>query len=235
MTNHFNEITKLFDKISRRHNLSSVFNDFLTLAICSYHHTNIQSRLTITDPDNEKLYLQTIKKYSRDEIDCFPKILGELHLKIQDDPYSDILGEYFTLNITRGENGQYFTPEPICTLMTQLQGEQGSIKDKTILDPTCGSGRMLLAFAKANPNNYFYGADVSNTCAKMTTVNFFLNGLKGEVAWMNTLSMEFYGGWHINTEGIGIIPIDKEQSQIWTHPPKPPKNEPEQGRQLILF
>ena len=54
----------------------------------------------------------------------------------------------------------------------------------------------------------------------MATINFFLNGLKGEVAWMNTLTMEWLGGWHINQNGLGVIPIEKENSQIWSKPPK---------------
>ena len=235
MTHHFNEMSKHLNSLGRKHSLSNVFNDFLTLAICSYHTTNIQSRLTVKDPENETLYLNTIKKYSKEECLLFPKILGELHLQVYDQPYSDILGEYFTMHITRGENGQYFTPDPVCELTAQLQGESNTIEHKSVLDPTCGSSRMHLNFAKHNPNNYFYGADVSQTCAKMATVNFFLNGLRGEIAWMNSLSMEYYSGWHINTNGIGITPIEKEQSKIWSHPPKPKKDEPEQGMQLILF
>ena len=158
MTKHFNQLSKHLDTLGRRNNLSTVFNDFLTLAICSYHKTNIQTRLQVTDPDNESLYLDTIKKYSKDEISIFPKILGELQLQVYDDPYSDILGEYFTENITKGHNGQYFTPDAVCELMGHLQGEKGTIENKSILDPAIGSGRMHLNFAKSNPNNYFYGA-----------------------------------------------------------------------------
>ena len=235
MTNHFNQLSKLLNTLGRRHNLSTVFNDLLTMAICSYHRTNIQSKLTVKDPDNETLYLDTIQKYDRDELNNFAKAMGHLHLQVHDNPYSDILGEYFTENITNGHNGQYFTPEPICTLMTQLHAGQGGVKDKTVLDPACGSARMLLAFAQSNPQNQFFGADVSQTCVKMATVNFFLNGLKGEVAWMNTLSMEFYGAWHVNTQGIGIVPIEKKQSRIWSNPPIANKDEPEEGAQLILF
>lgn len=235
MTDHFNEISKLLNSLGRKHNLSTVFNDFLTLGICSYHRTNIQTKLQQVDTANETLYLNTIKKYDKEEIVIFPKILGELHLQVYDHPYSDILGEYFTEHITRGENGQYFTPEPICQLLGQIVAEKQTATHKSILDPACGSARMLLNFAKNNPNNNFYGADVSNTCAKMATMNFFLNGLKGEVAWMNTLSMEWYGGWHINTDGIGIVPIEKEVSEIWSHPPKPKLDEPEQGSQLTFF
>jgi type I restriction-modification system DNA methylase subunit len=221
MTNYFNEVSKYFDQLGRRHDLSSVFNELLTMAICSYHRTNIQSRLQVKDAANEELYMKTIAKYEIDEINTFPKILGCLHLQVHNEPYSDVLGEYFMQNITHGQNGQFFTPGPICEMMAKMQNGEESIENNRVHDPACGSGRTLLAFAKHNPNNYFFGADNSNTCAKMTALNFFLNGMSGEVAWMNSLSMEWYGGWHINMEGLGILPIEKEQSVIWTKPPEP--------------
>lgn len=38
---------------------------------------------------------------------------------------------------------------------------------------------------------------------------------------MNTLSMEWYGGWQINRwPRIGIVPIEKEQSRLWSEPKK---------------
>ncbi|CAM1360821.1 conserved hypothetical protein [Tenacibaculum litopenaei] len=55
---------------------------------------------------------------------------------------------------------------------------------------------------------------------------------------MNSLTMEWYGGWHINMNGLGIIPIEKEQSYIWLHPPKiKPKteNQTTTTQQLSLF
>jgi hypothetical protein len=219
MTKHFNEIVKFMDQLGRRHELATVFNDFLTLSICAYHRTNIRSNLQEKDEANEELYMRIIAKYEKEDIDTFPKILGLLHLQVQDDPYSDPLGEYFMQHISHGNNGQFFTPECICEMMAVIQGE-GEIERKRVLDPACGSGRTLLAFAKLHPYNYFFGADNANTCAKMTTLNFFLNGLSSEVAWMNSLTMEFYGGWHVNTDGIGIVPIEKEQSVIWTKPPE---------------
>ena len=50
-------------------------------------------------------------------------------MQVYNNPYSDILGEYFTLNITNGHNGQYFTPEPIRKLMTKMQGDD-AIEEK---------------------------------------------------------------------------------------------------------
>ena len=212
------------DMLGRTHDVSRVFNDLLTMSICGFHRTNIQSRLHEQDKFNEALYMDTIKRYNKEELKMFAKSLATLQLSVYDNPYSDVLGEYFTQNITRGQNGQFFTPEHICELMTKMQGEKDTSEGNKVLDPACGSGRMLLRFAKHNPNNFFYGADVSDTCAKMTTINFFLNGLRGEVACMNSLSMEWFSGWQINTHGIGIIPIEKEQSRIWSRAPRPQEN-----------
>jgi hypothetical protein len=62
--------------------------------------------------------------------------------------------------------------------------------------------------------------------------------------------MDWYGGWHINTEGMGIKPIEQEASVIcqkWdtikmanANNPQPPtpanKNKPQSpGSQLNLF
>ena len=238
MTDHFNTLSKTLESMGRKHDLSKVFNDLLTMSICSFHKTNIQSEFQRKDEDNEALYMQTIKPYQGDDLQSFSKALGVLQLNALDDPYSDILGEFFMNNITRGANGQYFTPMPICEMMAQMQFENTSEDGKRVLDPACGSGRMLLAYAKLNHRNYFFGADNTNTCAKMATINFFLNGLKGEVAWMNSLSMEWYGGWQINTNGIGIIPIEKEESTIWTAPPQRASEQvdpKEEQPQLTLF
>ena len=232
MKDHFNTLTKILEPLGRTHDLSRIFNDLLTISICSFHRTNIQSHLQKQDDKNEALYLQTIKPYTRETLNHFAQVLGVLQLNVLDRPYSDILGEFFMQNITKGQNGQYFTPEPICEMMVKIQGGNNE-NGQRILDPACGSGRMLLSYAKHNHKNYFFGADNTNTCAKMATLNFFLNGLKGEVAWMNSLSMKWFGGWHINKNGLGIVPVTKEQSSIWSEAPKQKPNP--KTEQLTLF
>ncbi|MDN5215556.1 N-6 DNA methylase [Fulvivirgaceae bacterium BMA12] len=206
--------------MGRTYELAKVFNDLLTIGICSYNRTNIQSRLQKKDEASEALYMETIKRYEHNDLKAFGAALGILKLNVWDNPYSDILGDFYMDYITNGQNGQYFTPAPVCEVMAKLQ--LGNLEDEgnRILDPACGSGRMLLSTAKLYYRNYFFGADNNNTCAKMATLNFFFNGLQGEIAWMNSLSMEWYGGWHINRNDLGIVPIEKEQSEIWSEAPK---------------
>ena len=230
-----NENYKTFEKeintLARRYDMPKVFDDFLTVSMCAVHQTNIASRLREKDADNEELYMKTIKPYSKDELNSFGKMLGCVTSEVYRNPYSDLLGEFFTREITNGRNGQYFTPEPVSELMTRLTAPDSSTQGKRVYDPACGSGRMLLQFAKVAPNNYFYANDVSMTCSKMTSLNFMFNGLRGEVVCMNTLSMEWIKGWNINTPTLGIKAIEKEQSEIWTAPLEPPQ----EAQQLVLF
>lgn len=245
MTKRYAEFSKPLFTLGNQYDLSRIFNDLLTLGICSFHKTNIQSHLQEKDEDNEALYLATIKPYKPEILKSFAAAIGCLQLNALDDPYSDILGEFFMEHITKGQNGQYFSPTHICDLNAKITVSKTDI-GKRILDPACGSGRMCLSAAKVNHKNYFYGADNSNTCAKMATLNFFLNGLQGEVVWMNSLSMEWYGGWQINQRGLGIEPIKKEQSRIWSKAPqqmpkhqeavhRPRTKTPHTADQLTLF
>lgn len=229
--NHYHSFCKEMEMLGRRYDLSRVFEDFLTMAMCSVHQINIASKLKEKEPDNEKLYLDTIKPYNKDELNQFAKLLGHVQLSVYEEPYSDLLGRYFTEHITNGRNGQFFTPESVCELMARLQGSNDKTVGKRVYDPTCGSGRLLLKFAKVAPNNYFYANDVSLTCSKMSSLNFMFNGLRGEVACMNTLSMEWFRGWQVNTPTLGIRQIEKEQSAIWWKPPE----KPEEPKQLMFF
>ena len=113
------------------------------------------------------------------------------------------------------------TPEPLCNMMASMV--LGDIQDgKTVCDPACGSGRMLLAAARLNRHARFYGADLDNTCCKLSLLNMMLNSLTGEIAHMNTLSNEFYTGYKCCSTVVGShhIPYyieftDAQQSYIW--------------------
>ncbi|AXG72987.1 SAM-dependent DNA methyltransferase [Flavobacterium arcticum] len=179
MTDLVKAFSKHLEAVGRKQGLAKVFNDVLTMGICSFHRVNIQSRLTEKDEANEALYFEIIKPYNKEELTELAKALGVLQLNVLKNPYSDILGDYFTLHITRGQNGQFFTPDPVCEFMAAITHGDKNKKGARVFDPACGSGRMLLAAAKNSPDNLFFGADNDQTCAHMATLNFFLNGLRG--------------------------------------------------------
>ena len=135
--------------------------------------------------------------------------------------FRDALGDLFMELVSHGHNGQYFTPDPVCDMMTQITMPQ--IKDgQSVLDPACGSGRMLLAAAKCNRHARFYGCDIDIVCCKMAVINLLINSLDGEVALMDSLRMEYTKSWKVGTRNVqGVfLPVyreieDKEESALW--------------------
>lgn len=73
--------------------------------------------------------------------------------------FCDPLGELYQQAVSSGHNGQYWTPEHLCDMISMMSGD--TLQDgQNVLDPACGSGRMLLAAAKRNRFALFYGADL---------------------------------------------------------------------------
>ena len=116
----------LFNKIAYRHDASRVFDDFLSIIICCF------ARET-----QEDWYFETIKEYSREELDTFAQMMGEL-LKIydkamKDEDWTDPLGEYYEVLAGRYKKsslGQFFTPKSLCDVMSALtnRGRIGIIR-----------------------------------------------------------------------------------------------------------
>jgi 2-polyprenyl-3-methyl-5-hydroxy-6-metoxy-1,4-benzoquinol methylase len=157
-----------------------------------------------------------------DQLTTLIKHIGDLS-----EDFNDPIGELYMQAISNGFNGQYFTPTPVCQMISSITIGEGLTNKETICDPACGSGRMLLAAAKVNRHSRFYGADLDITCCKMALVNMLLNSLTSEIAHMNTLSNEFYRGYKVCTNVVQAhhMPyfvefLEPEQSYIWLQPLK---------------
>lgn len=86
-----------------------------------------------------------------------------------------------------------------------MYGGGNRLKPKlSVCDSCCGSGRMLLPAVKkcAEENDggrlFCYGSDIDLICVKMIVVNMMMNSVHGEVAWMNTLTMQHWRSYHID-------------------------------------
>ncbi|GAB2954795.1 hypothetical protein GCM10027048_20410 [Hymenobacter coalescens] len=222
---YYKPFVKLIDDVGRRHGNDRVFTDFLTMATCALHPQTLRSPGIDPDPDNEKLYFEAIKPYTKPELSKLAELIALVQLQAIEFPFTDILGAYFEEHVTRGQNGQFFTPTNICKLMARMTyGDVG--EGKTVADLACGSGRMLLAVAEDAPHNLFFAADVDARCCRMAALNFFVNGIRGEVAWMNSLSLQWWGAWHVNDVGSrGIMPIPEEKCHL-AAPKRPAEPQP---------
>jgi type I restriction enzyme M protein len=185
----------LFQKIGIRHDYISVFDDFLTVFICCFGFGT-----------NEELYLQTIKKYSREELEILARMMGEL-LRIYSEAkaknrWVDPLGDFYEFLSSQSKKsalGQFFTPPALCDMMVKMvdDGEWG----KTVNEPCSGSGRMVLAFNQSTKGNYYVCQDLDPMCTKMTAINLCMHEIKSEVHCMDTLKMsDIRFSFYINYE-----------------------------------
>ena len=222
MTSKKETFTSLVESFRFRHDVSRVFDDFLTMSLCA----------VTRDPKTglshyEDLYMDTIRHYAKEELRFqFPKMLDALIDEMGDGlnggSCTDVLGSYYEQQCAKSKLSQFFTPWPICEFMAKSTIEETKREDGRplrILEPACGSGRLLLASAKqAGLGNEFYGIDVDRTCVKMTALNLFLHGVfHSEVMCANALLPDdFQVSYVISLVPIGIFRIDKkEESRLW--------------------
>jgi hypothetical protein len=178
----------LIEETSRRSGVSraQAFEDFLHMSVCA-----------LSGGEMEDQYLATVQKHTEGKpakrgCDSIAHAFGTLVDAMEKTRY-DILGDLFQGAITYGEAGQFLTSEPICQVMAAMTiGDVASEagEKKTVFDPCCGSGRMLLAAADIQPHWEFIGQDVDLRCVRLTAINLALRNLYGYVIWGNSLGLK---------------------------------------------
>jgi type I restriction-modification system DNA methylase subunit len=255
--------TETFEKIIHRfqyhYDTRTVFDDFLTMTLCSFSYNP-----AIGKSHDEDLYMETIEKYKNDKLRLeFPKLLAcltnEMTDRMESDTGYDVLGEFYEQNISRKGSGQFFTPWHICTFMAKMtydaSSKEGLDRPLRILEPACGSGRMLMAMLKeAGPYHEYYAIDLDQICVKMTALNLFLSGLfRSEIMCANALMPEdFRVSYRTSFLPFGVFRVkEREQSPLWhllknswnyskkKEEAKPPPDfdgkQVQQGNQLTIF
>ena len=180
------------------HDPCRAFEDLLGMTIC-----------VLSGGQMEEEYLSLVKQYAHGEkgkraIDAFPAAVGDLIIAMEK-TRKDILGDIYQGAISYGHNGQFFTPEPVCEAIARMSMEQASGRAARIIDPCCGSGRLLLAAADVNPQAEFYGQDIDLRCVRMTAINLALRNLYGQVVHGDTLRDERRLVYQTGFSGKGVI------------------------------
>jgi len=206
---------KELEKVSRRHSIGNVFDDFLQMAVCAFAMQRMEPE-----------YLEACRRYDKQELEEICGALGALILDYEDESddggaWDDILGKYFEEVNSKSQashSGQFFTPTHICDLMAKLTyGNEEPENTITVSDPCCGSSRNLIAHsrltAKMRFKAFYVGQDLDYRCVKMSVLNLVFYGLSGVIIHMNTISMEIFKGYRVwlPETGLGVQPLSADE------------------------
>ncbi|MEN9422521.1 MAG: hypothetical protein RLZZ107_2006, partial [Bacteroidota bacterium] len=106
--------------------------------------------------------------------------LDKIDFKLEDSQV-DILGdayEYLIGQFASGAGkkaGEFYTPQEVSTVLARLV-TSGKKQLKSVYDPTCGSGSLLLRVAKyVKEVGHFYGQELNNTTYNLARMNMILH------------------------------------------------------------
>lgn len=107
--------------------------------------------------------------------------LNEIDFKLEDIE-SDVLGdayEYLIKQFAAGAGksaGEFYTPQEVSTILAKIV-TLGKDKIRSVYDPTCGSGSLLLRVAKETKVADFYGQELNPTTFNLARMNMILHNV----------------------------------------------------------
>ena len=115
--------------------------------------------------------------------------IGDLPLGSFSDNTIDLFGDAYEYLMqmyasSAGKSGgEYYTPQEVSELLARIT-VQGKTEVNKVYDPACGSGSLLLKFAKVlgkgNVRQGFYGQEINLTTYNLCRINMFLHDINYE-------------------------------------------------------
>lgn len=126
--------------------------------------------------------------------------IGDLRLGNYSDNTIDAFGDAYEFLMTMyaanagKSGGEYYTPQEVSELLAEIT-TVGKKEVNKVYDPACGSGSLLLKFAKVlgkdNVRQGFYGQEINLTTYNLCRINMFLHDVnynKFDIAHGDTLT-----------------------------------------------
>jgi len=107
--------------------------------------------------------------------------LDEIDFRL-DEVESDVIGdayEYLIAKFASGAGksaGEFYTPQQVSKILSKII-TTGKTKLKSVYDPTCGSGSLLLRVAREVEVGEFYGQEINRTTFNLARMNMILHGV----------------------------------------------------------
>ncbi len=170
--------------------LSHIFRDIEGSAIGEESEDDFKGLFDDLDVNSNKLG-PTVPKWNEKLVKLLDAI-GDLPLSDSGDFHqntNDLFGDAYEYLMTMyashagKSGGEFFTPQEVSELLARIAAHGKSEVNK-VYDPACGSGSLLLKFAKVlGPNNVrqgFFGQEINLTTYNLCRINMFLHDINFE-------------------------------------------------------
>ncbi len=119
--------------------------------------------------------------------------LEDANADVLGDAYEYLIGE-FAANAGK-KAGEFYTPQQVSTILARIVTSRKK-RLKSVYDPTCGSGSLLLRVAKEVEDvGYFYGQELNRTTYNLARMNMILHDVhfsKFEIKQGDTLEEDLH-------------------------------------------
>ena len=164
--------------------LSRVFNNIENSAKGAASEDDLRGLFDDLDVNSNKIGA-SVEKRNQNLVKLLDKI-GELKLGNYTDNTTDAFGDAYEYLMamyasSAGKSGgEYYTPQEVSELLAEIT-TVGKKEVNKVYDPCCGSGSLLLKFAKVlgkdNVRQGFYGQEINLTTYNLCRINMFLHDI----------------------------------------------------------
>lgn len=188
--------SELFDSVRKKavgdanlnETLDKVFKNIEASAKGKDSERDMQGLFDDVDVNSNKLGSTVTKR--NEKLVKLINAIGDLRLGNYGDNSIDIFGDAYEYLMTMyaanagKSGGEFFTPQEISELLARIT-VVGKTEVNKVYDPACGSGSLLLKFAKVlgkeNVRNGFYGQEINITTYNLCRINMFLHDINHEL------------------------------------------------------
>jgi type I restriction enzyme M protein len=178
--------------------LSRIFTNIEASAVGTKSENDLKGLFDDLDVNSSKLG-NTVAQRNERLVKLLDKV-GELKLGNYADNSIDAFGDAYEYLMTMyassagKSGGEFFTPQEVSELLARIT-LVGKTEVNKVYDPACGSGSLLLQYAKVlgkdNVRDGFYGQELNLTTYNLCRINMFLHDInyeKFDIALGDTLT-----------------------------------------------
>ena len=162
--------------------LERVFRDIEGSAVGTESESDLRGLFDDLDVNSSKLGGTVVQRNKK--LVKLLDAIGDLPVGNLEDNQIDLFGDAYEYLMQMyasqagKSGGEYYTPQEVSELLTQLT-VVGKSEVNKVYDPACGSGSLLLKFAKIlgkeNVRKGFYGQEINLTTYNLARINMFLH------------------------------------------------------------